>query len=214
MHGKTLALILVGVAVANSGASLVPQPLKAPPKGQAPIAVDSLDKGRIRIHRAGRKRVLNLGREISGCKGRLYDPMTQESSEAEVGFEIVDETEKPPYTYVLLLASAASNCNVQGECGADGSDSTLFWLKITRDLSLAGKQSFPISDCRGRRVAVTTADPGDPNFGTIQAKDLPWVGDVLQIEFEKGDKDEGKTQRLLYDRRDPNAGLRWVLPER
>jgi len=81
---------------------------------------------------------------------------------------------EPPYTYVLLLASAASNCNVQGECGADGSDSTLFWLKITRDLSLAGKQSFPISDCRAHRVAVTTADPGDPNFGTIQAKDLPW----------------------------------------
>jgi len=59
-----------------------------------------------------------------------------------------------------------------------GLDSTLFWLKVTKDLSLAGKQAFAIDDCRAGRIANVVETGGEEYFSWIQAKDLPWVGEV------------------------------------
>jgi hypothetical protein len=49
-------------------------------------------------------------------------------------------------------------------------------------------------------------DPEDPAFGTIQAKDLPWAGDVLKIDYEERDGDS--IRQVIYNRQDPDAGLR------
>ncbi len=131
---------------------------------------------------------------------------------------MVDETEKAPYTYVVLLASAPPNCNIQGECGAGGSDTTLLWLKLSRDLKLADKQAFAIDDCRAGRSARITRET-DPKgeipdiYFEIKAKDLPWKGDVLQIDYEEKPGDAAVVRRLIYDRRDPDAGLKKVPVE-
>ena len=202
--------MLGAIALGESCVSEASRRLKAPPTGRMPVAVENLNQGRIRMDRAGRRLVVDLAREISGCTGRTYDLTVHEEYEGGVGFEIVDETEKAPYTYLVLLASAPPNCNVEGECGAGGLDSTLVWLKVTRDLSLAGKQAFPIDDCRAGRFAKVfkEEDPEDYFFDTIQAKDLPWVGDVLQIEYQ--DRDEDSIRHLIYDRGDPDTGLRRI----
>jgi hypothetical protein len=204
-----VALILGVVALGESCASGAPRRLKAPPNGRMPVAVDNLNEGRIRLERAGHKLVLDLAREISGCTGRRYDLAFHEEYEPGVGFEIVDETERAPYTYLVLLATAPPNCNVEGHCGAGGPDSTLVWLKVGKDLSLAGKQAFVIDDCRADRLSNVLAedDPEDLDFGTIQAKDLPWIGDLLQIEYQEGD---GPAHHLLYDRQNPESGLRQI----
>lgn len=153
---------------------------------------------------------MNLARQVSGCTGRTYDLTVNEEYEAGVDFEIVDEAEEVPYTYLVLLASAPPNCNVEVHCGAGGADSTLIWLKVTKDLSLAGKQAFAIDDCWAGRFAkvVTEEDPEKPYFGTIQAKDLPWAGDVLQIEYQE--EGEDSIHRLIYDRQAPDAGFRRI----
>jgi hypothetical protein len=210
LKAVAVALIFGVVAFGESCASEASHRLKAPPNGRMPVAVENLDKGRIRLDRDGRRLVVDLAREISGCTGRRYDLTVNEEHEAGVDFEIVDETEKAAYTYLVLLASAPPNCNVQGHCGGGGSDSTLIWLKVTKDLSLAGKQAFPIDECRAGRFAnvFKEEDPEDYYFGTIQAKDLPWIGDLLQIEYQERDKDS--IQRLVYDRQDPEAGLRRI----
>ncbi|HEV8577722.1 MAG TPA: hypothetical protein VGX68_01470 [Thermoanaerobaculia bacterium] len=170
-----------------------------------PVAVENLNEGRIRLERAGHRLVLNLARQISGCTGQTYDRTVNEEYDAEVDFEIVDEIEGAPYTYLVLLASAPPNCNIEGECGAGGLDSTLFWLKVTKDLSLADKQAFGIDDCRASRIANIVETGGEEYFSWIQAKDLPWVGDVLTIEYQEEGDDS--IHRLIFDRQNPDAGL-------
>jgi len=207
LKAVAVVLILGVVALGESCASGASRRLKAPLHGRMLVAVDNLNKGRIRLDRDGRRLVVDLAREISGCTGRTYDLTVNEEYESSVDFEIVDETEKAPYTYLVLLASASPNCNVQGQCGGGGSDSTLIWLKTTKELSLAGKQAFSIDECRVGRVAnvFKEEDPEDYYFETIQAKDLPWIGDVLQVEYQE--RGEDSLQRPVYDRRDPDAGL-------
>jgi hypothetical protein len=117
----------------------------------------------------------------------------------------VDETEKGAFTYILLLASAPSNCNIQGECGAGGDDSTLVWLKVDKKLAVAERQTFAISDCRKERIAeIPEAAESDEPYLTILAKDLSWNGDVLRTEYRER---EEAPRHLVYDRRSPDAGL-------
>ena len=51
--------------------------------------------------------------------------------------------------------------------------------------------------------------PEDFNFGTIQAKDLPWGGDVLKIEYKE--RGEDLNHWLIYNRQDLDTGgfLSW-----
>jgi hypothetical protein len=185
------------------------RPLPAPSHGGMPVLVDTQSDGRIRVRRAGRTVVLDLSREISGCKGRLYDPTTKEEYEGGVDLEIVEETEKKPYTYLILLASAVPNCDVQGACGAGGPNATLLWLKLTRDLSPVGQQGVTIEDCEAERVVKVAGERGDQaDVQALRAKQLPWTGDTLQIDFEEGA--QHIQHRLLYDRRHPEAGLKQV----
>jgi hypothetical protein len=179
-----------------------------------PISIQGLHHGRVRFERGSQKLVLSLGRDISGCKSRLYDPMTKEESDAGVSWEVVDETVKASDTYVLLLASASPNCNVEGRCGAGGPDSTLLWLKLTKGLKLAGKKAVVFEQCTTNRQARLPATdskveaPDEP--AEIKAKDLPWNGDVLQIEYEEGAVEPVVVRRLVYDRRNPEAGLKVI----
>lgn len=204
-----VALLLGAAALASNCASWRARHVKTPLDGGTTVAVENLDKGRIQVKRARRTLVVDLAQEISGCTGRLYDRSVNEEYESAVSLEIVDETEKAPYTYLVLLTSAPPNCNVQGECGAGGPDSTLIWLKLTENLSLAGKQAFTIDDCRAGRHATITREKGSDNdYFELQAEDLPWIGDALQIEFKETTGDS--IRRLVYDRRNPDAGLQRI----
>ena len=109
---KTLALGALALAGLCASASA------AGPANR--VAVQGFRDGHVRLHRGSQKLVLDLGRDISGCKGDLHDPTTGEVVESGVSFERVDQTEKSSYTYVVLLTSAPPNCNVQGRCGAVG----------------------------------------------------------------------------------------------
>jgi hypothetical protein len=183
--------------------------VEVPPYSGTTIAVESLGGGSIKLKRARRKLIVHLAQEISGCTGRLYDSVTNEEYESTPSFEVVDETEKTPYIYLVLLATAPPNCNVQGRCGAGGPDSTLIWLKLTEGLTLAGKQAFAIDDCRADRYAAITREEGSgDHHAELRARDLLWVGDALKIDFEEGTED--LIRRLVYDRRNPDAGLQRI----
>jgi hypothetical protein len=198
------ALLLGTIPLAESCTSWRSHSLKVPPNGRFPVAIESLDEGRIRVKREGRKLVVDLVREISGCTGRTYDRTVNEEYEGGAGFEIVDETEKAPYIYLVLLASAQANCNIQGRCGA-AMDSTLIWLKLTRELGLVGEQSFAVDDCKAERSARIEGE-GDPDF-LLKAKDLTWAGDILQIQYEESVGGSETLWRLIYDRQNPGAGF-------
>jgi hypothetical protein len=199
------------LALVGSATSEGARPLKAPPNGRMPVRVVGLAKGRIRVERAGRKRVLDLAGEISGCIGSTFDPVEHKKYESEVDFEIVDETEQGALIYLVLLASAPPNCNVQGACGAAEPDSTLIWLKLARDLTLAGKQAFAFDSCATGKSAKI-AEKREDELLAIQARELPWNGDVLQVEYQERLESRKESESpvwhlIFYDRANPDAGL-------
>lgn len=182
--------------------------LAADPPGTTGIDVESLNDGRIRIERGERSQVVDLSREVSGCKGELYDPTTGDKSWPAVELELLDQAEKDSRAYLLLLATAPSNCNVQGMCGAAPEpDATILWLKLAKDLSVEETRAAVIHSCT--RFKTLRIDLGD-GFD-IQASDLPWSGDILTVPFEDGM--DGPVRQLVYDRKDPAAGFR-VVPRR
>jgi hypothetical protein len=197
-HRHLLPLILAAM-------TLAPAARAADPPAKPAVAVESLKGGRIRIERVGRRKVVNLAREVSGCTGELYDLTTGERSEPAVEFELLDETEKDSQTYLLLLATAPPNCNVQGVCGAAEPDATILWVKLAKNLSPAETKAVVINSCAG--FVTLSIDFGDEL--ELHAADLPWTGDTLTVAFADGQ--DGPVRQLVYDRGNPAAGLR-VLP--
>lgn len=199
------ALIVLG---ARGALALAPTRLAAPAPpahGVASLVVEQVGVGQIRISRGGKVVRLDLRADIEGCKTVTFDPMTKQRWPAEVQIERVDESESASFLYVVLLAQAMSNCNIQGECGASEGDSTLIWLKLGKDLALAGKQAVLFDSCLAKAAQIA-ADRDETGFA---AKDLPWVGDVLRIEVDAVGRDASKGWRLSYDHGHPEAGLRW-----
>ena len=202
-------ILLLGGGHVSSAATAPPSTSH---QDAAPVSVQGLHHGRIQLRRGTRKLTLNLGSDIAGCKSRLYDPMEHVSSDADVRLETVDETRQGDYTYLVLLAGAPPNCNVQGECGAGEESLTLVWLKLDKDLKLAAKQAFAVDECLAQRsIRIEGKDVLGPDVVEIKARDLPWTGDVLKVGYEE---DWGKTtHQLIYDRRNPDAGFKQVPVE-
>jgi hypothetical protein len=206
-------VLLLGVLIlAAGGAALEARRLEAPSGIRIPVTIDDLGvKGRIRIHRRAQKLSLDLARDISGCTGRQYDPTVHETyADTGASFGLVDAREKASFVYVVLVAWAPPNCNIQGRCGAGGWNSTLIWLKLTKNLKLAGKQAFAVDDCFEDRSTVNLKQDTDEDaeyFSYMKINNLPWEGDVLRIEYREG---EGETRRLVFDRQNPEAGLQKI----
>ncbi len=201
-----LGILTLVCSCSLAGATSPPQ---ASRQGAEPVSVKRLHGGTVQLRRGARKVSLNLGTDIAGCKSHLYDPMEHVSSDADVRFETVDETRQGAYTYLVLLAGAPPNCNVQGMCGAGEESLTLIWLKLDKDLKLAGKQAFAVDECPVQRlIRIEGKDVLGPDLVEIKAGDLSWTGDVLNVDYEEH---EGETvRRLIYDRRNPDAGFKHV----
>ncbi len=171
---------------------------------QRQLAIKGLPNGFLRLQKGNRTRLVDLTANISGCKGRLYDPTTRERFDVGVALEVIDETTQNAHTYLLLLASAHPSCNVQGHCGAAPSpDATVICLDLADDLKVNGRQSFVIEDCKGGRSVRLKEAPS--------RKTLRFVDDVLTIEYEEiGAANENPMGQVVYDRNTPQVGFRTI----
>src|SRR5215813_8195868 len=99
------------------------------PRGQsaAAIKVYHAHGKRIRIVAGTERTLVNLTDDISGCLDLFAPILSQRRIILPLGIKIIDKVRKDDKYYLVLLAEAQSNCNVQGYCGA-ASDHTLIWL--------------------------------------------------------------------------------------
>jgi hypothetical protein len=177
-----------------------------------PIAVKHVGGGRIRIESGKRKVKLDIRSDVSGCFTTRFDPTTDEKYPADVDLEVLDQGDKAPFKYLLLLISASPNCNIQGRCGAGGPESTLLWLKLGKNLAPVDRQAVLIEGCNGPSVAHRPERSEETSPGAylepIHAQDLPWAGERLEIELA-GESGE-RAGKVIYDRSKPEEGLRQV----
>jgi len=178
---------------------------QAPPKprGQntAAIKVYPARGKRIRIVAGTKRALVDLTDDVSGCL-ELFDPtVSQRRFRQPLRIKVIDMVSKDDKRYLVLLAVAQSNCNVQGRCGV-ATDNTLIWLKLDAGLKLEEKQSAVLVDCR-MNIDVT-----DSEYDSQDSLVIKLVRGGLEIEYGNTFDDDVQTlSQLVYDRKFPERGF-------
>lgn len=169
--------------------------------GSAPsLQVEGGATAAVTVRSARDSVTLDLHTDVLGCVGTLTDNSTGERFPAGVHWTVLDVTQAKPLYYVLLLAEAQSNCNIQGHCGAS-QDHTIVLLTLTRHLRLVHKQSIAIDDCYNGRLSRYWHDEAFDRSG------LRFVGDVMTITFKDFREDTDDEKSVVYNRARPDLGL-------
>ena len=171
----------------------------------SPPMVSGDSNGVIRLQSSHQTAFIDLASKIAGCTGQMYDPTTGEKWDGGVSFSFLDVSRRKSLTYILLLASAAPNCNVQGMCGAsETQDKTLLWLCISVGRTLIKHQRVVVESCSEARFP--DIPEGDPQAW------LPFTDGVLKISCEQldpaGEAEETIKGQVEYDQGHPEAGLK------
>ena len=172
------------------------------PGGAGILTVRSRGGARIQIAARGLRTTLDLGKEVSGCLTYLYDPTDRKFRErSSADIKVIDRVRSGGDYYVVLMAGAESNCNIQGHCGA-ASDYTMIWIRLDSKLRLKNKQAVVVEDCRAGVGII------EPTSEDDKSPKLRLVGGKLTVLY--GDYDAAKrvTTRLVYDRNTPEQGFR------
>lgn len=173
------------------------------PRGQntAAIKVYPARGKRIRIVAGTERTLVDLTDDVSGCL-ELFDPtISWRRTRRPLSIKVIDRVSKDDRHYLVLLAEAQSNCNVQGYCGA-ASDHTLIWLKLAAGLKLEEKQSAVIEDCKSNIYVA------DPAYDRLDKLVIKLVRGRLAIEYGNTIDDEVRTlSQLVYDRKFPERGF-------
>jgi hypothetical protein len=156
---------------------------------------------RIRIVAGAEQAYINLTEDVSGCLD-LFDPHSPEYRwKQPLWIKVIDRVRKDDKHYLVLLARAQSNCNVQGFCGA-ATDHTLIWLKLGIALKLEEKKSAVIEKCKSN---IYLNDSEYDRQGELVIK---LVRGRLAIEYGNTIDDNVRTlSRLVYDRKFPEQGF-------
>lgn len=168
-------------------------------------AVTRAGNTRLRLAIGADSAVLDLKNDIQGCVGKLYDTFSTMKvvGKAIPKIKVLDRVAKDNNYYVIVLTTATSNCNIQGQCGA-ADDLTLIWLKLDSHLKLEGKKAIAIEQCRAFLHLVEPELDYDGNTSIKLSRGK------LNVKFaDEMDFDESKhtLTELIYDRSIPENGF-------
>jgi hypothetical protein len=201
MRRHIITSIFLGLICGQMAQGQQTAPSKSRGQNTTAIKVYPARGKRIRIVAGTERTLVNLTDDVSGCL-ELFDPtISQRITRQPLRIKVIDRVSKDDKHYLVLLAEAQSNCNVQGYCGAT-TDLTLIWLKLDAGLKLEGKQSAIIVDCQAN-ISLTDQEY-DRQYGLI----IKLVRGRLAIEYGNTIDDEVRTlSQLVYDRKFPERGF-------
>ncbi len=192
-----LALIFSPVA---QGKQTKPAP-KPRAQNTASIKVYPARGKRIRIV-AGTQRILvDLTKEVSGCLDIVDSYPSKRVYKQPLAVRVIDRVRKDDKDYLVLLAGAQSNCNVNGMCGAV-TDRTLIWMKLGADLKLEEKKAEIIENCFSN-IYISY-----PEYDGVDDSPIKLMDGKLTVEYGDTEDDNVRTlSRLVYDRQSPERGF-------
>jgi hypothetical protein len=196
-----LFLTVISVGLSAQAQKATPCP-SAHQQTAIPLKVSKAARGRVRITNGKFQAVVDLEKDISGCFD-LYDPTDRKFRVKDsAGITVIDIVSKDAKHYIVLLADAESNCNVQGHCGA-ARDYTLIWLKLDDHLKLEDKRAAVIEDCRSSIFVIEPDYPREPD----KDLELKLVDGKLNLKYGDISKDSADSSRLIYDRNAPEKSF-------
>jgi hypothetical protein len=141
------------------------------------VKVRSAGLGKFRLTSGKVSSVINLSKDVSGCF-LLYDGSDPKSKKSDAtSFDLIDSVRKNGSIYLLLLATAGGNCNVQGQCGAT-EDWTLVWLKLNKSMKVLAKKAAVVQSCRYSNIELESElETAETPFKLVNGK--------LKVEFSE-----------------------------
>jgi len=177
-----------------------------------PYKVTYLRNGKIKLRYGNKSKTLNLSLHIpKGCEGYLYYKsikgviVKEGYSKPEIA--ILSVLNNSGTATLLLLASTAPNCNVQGFCGA-GANTGFIALTVTNKLDIVYLNSFKLDDCYSFRFSKYYED-----FNEKDIKDMLPVfkainNNQLKVEFTETDGFNNEvTKQVIFDMTKPEKGF-------
>lgn len=169
--------------------------------------------GKVTVIRGKTRATVSLSKEVAGCSygNAAIKKEYKDCAAGPAEFTLVDATVKDNQTYLVIYSTAAGNCNVCGQCGANDAIS-LIWLKLDRNLRLLDKKGVAIDYCRFAVEPVS--DIIDFNEETQEKILKPvFTNDVLSIDYEQEIFEENRDgshydfSHLEYNRKTPEKGF-------
>ena len=181
-----------------------PHPLRQNRKPALP-SVTRAGNTSLRLAIGADSAIVDLKNDIQGCVGKLYDTFSTMKvvGKAIPKIKVLDRVAKDNNYYVVVLTTATSNCNIQGQCGA-ADDLTLIWLRLDSHLKLEAKKAIAIEQCRAFLHLVEPELDYDGNASIKLSRGK------LNVKFaDEMDFDESKhtLTELIYDRSLPENGF-------
>jgi hypothetical protein len=204
----TAIIFLLPICSQIAQGKQVKPPSKSRGQNTSDIKVYPARGKQIRIIAGTKRTLVNLTDDISGCLD-LYDPtVSRRPAKRALGVKVIDRVSKEDKLYLVFLAEAQSNCNVQGNCGA-ASNYTLIWLKLDADFKLEAKNAAVIEDCRSDISVISPADDAkeEPAIKQVRGKITLQYGATL-------DDNTRPTSQLVYDRKSPEQGFVTTIVEK
>ena len=110
------------------------------------LKVQRAGNGKAKLTLGKTQKILDLSKDLAGCV-MAYDRSDPKLKKFDVSsFRLIDSVTKGGAVYAVLLGVTIGNCNVQGQCGATDAY-TLYWLKLSKTLTVLEKQVAVIQDC-------------------------------------------------------------------
>ncbi len=179
----------------------------------AKIKLQNPGSGKILLIRGKTRATIALTKDVAGCAdgNAAIKKEFKDCAAGSADFKLIDAAVKDNRTYLVISSTAAGNCNVCGQCGADEAIG-LIWLKLDRNLRLLDKKSAALDYCRFDIALIS--DILDFNEETQEKILKPvFTNDVLTIDFEQkifeenSDRSHFEFSHLEYDRKTPEKGF-------
>jgi hypothetical protein len=177
------------------------------------IVVRGAGAGKIAVARGKARTLIDLGGETAGCvdvSGSLRRELDRRGCTAPpADYKLLDAQAKNNRIYLVVLSEAMGNCNVCGQCGATEAFA-LVWVELDARLRVLDKKSVPVEYCLDGTSLVSPEITEEEYTSDAELK-LPFVGDLLRVEFEKSDIEKDERSYLLttleYNRKTPENGF-------
>lgn len=172
-----------------------------------PVKITYLQRGLLKLQSRTAQTTIDVKKDLYGCL-RVYDgsdPKSKPSTTDAISIRVLDEVVKGDKFFLLLQISAASACNVQGQCGA-AEETGVYWWQFNSALKQENYHHALIDSCQ----QGVEFNEWDGKRKDDQELKLETRNGKLALKYTRRDYAQNKDDKshlLTYDRGTPEQGL-------
>lgn len=214
MKSILFQLLLIALFPSVIPAQAPPRSASSPKLG-ARVRIKANANAVVTITNGTASTAVDLSSDIPGCLyigAELRSYLRKRGCEAPpASFRLIDSTVKDGETFVVLFSDASGGCNVCGRCGGANS-SSLIWIRLKGDFSIADKKVVIVEECTDQIGLVEPSWPEPSENGEEVELKFVFRNGRMVVKYEQdiwGNRGVTSTvlSTLVYDKANPALGF-------